>query len=382
MAPSFKGPRAYLNWGRANYELARRASQVRARPLKLTFDPTNACQLKCPLCPTGLRIHDRTLGRAPVQQFQELMDSIGDYVFFLDLFNWGEPLLNPNLEELIRIASDKKIATSISSNLSLELSDERIHQLVTSGLGQLIVSLDGTDQETYEIYRREGDFELAFNNMRRIVEVKRKLGLSRPLVNWQFLVFRFNEHQVERAHEMAAEIGVDALTCRPPYLEADQFPLSDEDRAAVENWAPKAPEFNRYDPTSNHYTEEVSVGKRPRCGWHYMSTAINWDGSVAPCCTLHEKQHDFGNMNSAGGGATYMEVVNNDNFRAVRDRFAGRRKEETGLICEKCPTPAIMSYHHHLNKQIVLFTLVQAVEGVRRIFRPKRTPRPAPALAD
>jgi len=82
------------------------------------------------------------------------MDEVGDYVFFLDLFNWGEPLLDPNLEELVRIASARRIVTNVSSNLSLPLSDERIESLVKSGLCQLVVSLDGTSQETYQNYRR------------------------------------------------------------------------------------------------------------------------------------------------------------------------------------------------------------------------------------
>ena len=54
MDPHFKGLRAYANWLLSNYEIMVGASQIKARPLKLTFDATNVCQLRCPLCPTGL----------------------------------------------------------------------------------------------------------------------------------------------------------------------------------------------------------------------------------------------------------------------------------------------------------------------------------------
>ena len=92
-----------------------------------------------------------------------------------------------------------------------------------------------------------------------------------------------------------------------------------EDKERIAGWTPSLPEYNRYDPASTAHTV---VPPRPRCGWHYMSTAINWDGTVAPCCTVFEKRDDFGRL--SGAGRDYMSIVNNDAFRAVRDNFAGR----------------------------------------------------------
>jgi len=203
--------------------------------------------------------------------------------------------------------------------------------------------------------------------MRRIVQTKRVLGLTRPLVNWQFLVFRYNEDQVPRARQLASEVGVDALTLRPPFLDTGRPPLSEADAALIETWEPPGAEFNSKDESGDQYVEsQVHVAEHPRCGWHYMSTAINWDGSVAPCCTVFEKKDDFGKLEREGGGG-YMDVVNNERFRAIRNRFAGRSDQETGLVCEQCPTPAIMSYHHHLNRQVVLYAGVRFLERLRRL---------------
>ncbi|MEZ5977460.1 MAG: hypothetical protein R3F34_04500 [Planctomycetota bacterium] len=74
--------------------MARRTSRVRAKPLKVTSDPTNVCQLRCPLCPTGLELRERPAKVADVAVFERLIEEIGDEVFFLDFFNWGEPLLH------------------------------------------------------------------------------------------------------------------------------------------------------------------------------------------------------------------------------------------------------------------------------------------------
>ena len=360
-----KKPRAYWNWLRSNLEMARSSSEVRAHPLRLTFDPTNLCQLECPLCPTGLRIQDRPPGRVRLHFLEHLLEEVGDYVFFMDFFNWGEPLLNKDLEKMIRLAADKRIVTYVSSNLSLPIPDARIDALVRSGLSELIVSLDGATQSTYSTYRRNGNFDLAFDNMRRILERKRSLGMTRPAVVWRYFVYRWNEGEMELARKKAAEIGVDRLVFATPYLDEGRFPLSAEDRNAMKTWASTLPEFNRYHASNPSYEDpQKPILKRGRCDWHYMSSAINPDGGLAPCCAVFEKDYDFGKL--ADDRASYMSVINNDTYRAVRDQFAGRRTATTSTICERCPTPAMMPYARYANRQIVAYTLVSLCERVRR----------------
>jgi MoaA/NifB/PqqE/SkfB family radical SAM enzyme len=365
MRPPLKGLPAYLNWLRSNYEVFVRSSRIKARPVKLTFDPTNVCQLRCPLCPTGLQLQDRDTGHAQFHMFQHLIEEVGDHLFFIDFFNWGEPLLNPRVEEFIKLASSKKIVSSMSTNLSLPLTDERIDRIVTSGLNEIIVSLDGASSETYATYRRQGKFDLVCGNMQRIVNAKRRLGQTLPLVTWQFLVFRFNEHEIAKAKAMAKEIGVDRITFRAAFLDTDRFDLPDSERRAIADWAPRNALYQIGG------APPAPAKSKSRCGWHYMSAAINWDGSVAPCCTTFEKGDDFGTIGKDGRNS-YMDVLNNAAFRSVRDRFAARSKEPVALVCEHCPTPVIMDYHWALNRQVIMFTCVSLVSAIRRFFGGRR----------
>jgi MoaA/NifB/PqqE/SkfB family radical SAM enzyme len=368
MKPRLKGPRAYANWLRSNCELLAGASRIQARPIKLTFDPTNVCQLRCPLCPTGLQTQDREAGHAALHMFQHLLEQVGDYVFFIDFFNWGEPLLNTRVEEFVQLASSRNIVSSISSNLSLPMTDERIRRIVTSGLNEIIVSLDGASSETYATYRKRGKFELVYDNMQRIIQTKRQLGRTLPIVTWQFLVFRFNEHEIDKAKAMAAEMGVDRLIFRPPSLDVDRYPLRETEKETMAGWK----------PSNSLYQISAAIDDskpKSRCGWHYMSTAINWDGAVAPCCTLFEKRDDFGSIGK-GGEIPYMDVVNNPAFQSFRERFAERRKTPFAMVYERCPTPQIMDYHKWLNRQITLFTLVTVVEAVRGFFGGSRSRQP------
>lgn len=377
--PRLKRPRAYWNWLVANLSMAARTGRLRARPLKLTFDPTNVCQLRCPLCPTGLRIQDRGSSYAALHLFEHMMEELGDDLFFVDFYNWGEPLLNRHLEEMLRAAAAKRIVTSVSTNLSLELSDERLESLLTSGLCELIVSIDGASQETYGQYRRAGNWELAFGNLRRLLELKRRRGLKRPSIIWRYYVFRFNEHEMGRARTMAEEIGVDRLVFGSPFLDATRFANEQGTPESIRGWASTLPEYNRYQPGHPEYEDpNAPIEKRARCDWHYISTAVNPDGGVSPCCAVFGKGNDFGSLESPR--TPYMELVNNTAFRAIRDRFAGRSAQSTGLVCEKCPTPSLMDYGKIVNRQILLLTVAGAIETVRRLFsRGGRTQLPASA---
>ena len=71
-----------------------------------------------------------------------------------------------------------------------------------------------------------------------------------------------------------------------------------------------------------------------------------------------------------------MSIVNNDRYRAVRDGFAGRPSKAEGLVCLKCPTPFLMDYHSHLNRQILLYSSASLLDALRhpvRRFRARRT---------
>ena len=101
----------------------------------------------------------------------------------------GEPFLNPRSIEMIRYASSKRIYTATSTNAHY-LDDESARQTVESGLDRLVISIDGTTQETYQQYRIGGSLQKVLNGARNVIEWKKKLKSSTPYVVFQFLVVR------------------------------------------------------------------------------------------------------------------------------------------------------------------------------------------------
>jgi MoaA/NifB/PqqE/SkfB family radical SAM enzyme len=337
-----------------------RLEKIHAKPLKLVIENTNTCMLRCPFCPTGTHQHDRSPGRARRELITNLLAEAGEYLFFIEFFNWGEPLLHKEvLFDWVRQASEKKIVTSVSTNLNMRLSDADIEALIESGLNKLNVSLDGATRETYATYRQNGDFSLALDNVKRIIDMRRKKNMTRPWVVWQFLVFGFNEHERAAASAMAAEIGVDEISFIPPFVD-----MAAQDGVA---WMPKDPAFvkNRYRPGKQRTA--------PRCDWHYLSATINWDGGVAPCCALYKTKDDFGTIGEFGE-QSFGTVVNNEKYTAVRRFFACGGTGGTGLVCEQCPLPEIMTMGKALNRSIFSLVIFQMLGLLLRPFLNKVKP--------
>lgn len=337
---------AYLNFLRAKYEAWTGAVEVRSYPHYLLVDPSTICQLRCPTCPTGQENESRKLGTKvtfrnrtmlAVDLFDALLHELGEYLFQVTLYNWGEPLLNKNLPEFIKKAQALDIYTEIHTNLSLPLSDPFIDELLGSGLGSLSASIDGFSQETYQTYRRGGNFELAKGNLERLIKARDRLGLKTDII-WNFLVFSFNEHEIPATQNYCSDMGItfnrrEAFITNPDWLptyrknEANLQALQVIPASPAQESASKKPQP----------LPQKSRSTLP-CAWHYNYSVVNADGSVSPCCAPWEQKFDFGVVQP--GQESFADVWNNDLYRRSRGAFAG--KDVQGLshletICVKCP---------------------------------------------
>ena len=124
-------------------------------PMSISIEPTTSCNLRCPECPSGLRAFTRPTGMLDPVFFKKILEQISPRLTLINFYFQGEPFLNRHLTGLIRMAADKKIYTSTSTNAHY-LDDETARKTVESGLSRLIISIDGTTQESYQQYRIGG----------------------------------------------------------------------------------------------------------------------------------------------------------------------------------------------------------------------------------
>lgn len=318
------GPRKAANVLLAEWELYRRATTLRSRPYYYFIDPCNVCNLRCPLCPTGTGELQRNRGMLKLDEYHQILDKIGPYAVEVSLHNWGEPLLNKDIFDIIRLTTDRGIATNMSSNLSLE-KENLGERLVRSGLEYLIVSLDGVTQETYEQYRVRGKLDLVMANIREIVAAKRRLGSRTPVIEWQFIVFKHNEHEMEAARTLAPQLGVDHLRFRAPGLPYHR--MHDEELGS--KWMPTNPAYWELNPT--RLNEQGYLWDEP-CYYLYRSMTVNPGGGVAACCIVHKERQDFGCLLHDD----LDTIWNNDSYKGSRALFGARPAGRAKTICDGC----------------------------------------------
>lgn len=318
-------PRRLFNLLLVELEFRLRRTRVRGRPYVLVVDPANVCNLRCPLCPTGLLQGGRRAELIPWDIYTRTVDLAAPWAYKVNLFNWGEPLLHPQIFDMIRYARSKGLGTTMSTNLSINIPDERIDNLIDSGLEFLCVSIDGATQDTYSRYRRKGKLDLVLANLRRIVRRRKELGSRTPTIEWQFIPMKHNEHEEAVARQLAEEIGTDRFRCIPvglPFeatnrqdLEAEWFPVT------IHNGKTAAGDS----VSSNEQAESA-------CYFLYRYLVVNPDGRTSPCCVVYGEKADFGDITTEPLG----RVWNNTNYVSARSHYRRDGRPETVTVCDRC----------------------------------------------
>lgn len=319
----------YFSWKKffnlLRIELALRTGKQRlgGTPYEWEIDTTNICQLKCPLCHTGLGTVNRDKGIMHFDLYKQTIDQIKDYVVWLTLYSWGEPFLNKRIHEFIGYAHQNNIATITSTNLNKPLTAEQVDSVINAGLDVMIISLDGITQEVYEKYRVAGHLDRVLDNIRLFVERKKALGSQTPYLEWQFIVMLQNEHQMEDAEKMADELGVDSII-----FKRVDFPWGEDNPDVAKKWLPQRSEHVSEAPLDRPYNEN---GKR--CWRLWRTSVVNWDGGLAPCCYMTDAADDFGDVNTT----SIQEIKNNEKYLAARGLFDEKYTPTTYVGCQGCP---------------------------------------------
>jgi MoaA/NifB/PqqE/SkfB family radical SAM enzyme len=314
-------PRRFVNYQVVKWQQARGHTKLWGSPLILTIEPTNACNLRCPHCFTGMGEQGREKSMVDMGFYQRVIDELGASLLHMELYNWGEPLLHKQLPEMIRIAADRGISTTISTNFSLRLDEAKAEEIVRSGLAVLGVSLDGATQGSYEQYRVRGNLETVLHNCRLINNVKRRLGSATPEMIWEYHIFSHNKHEIEDARKMAEELEMTFVPSKgwvsgPDWDTEGEF------------------EFPTIDPGG-------------RCNFLWQRAVIHNNGGVAPCCATFYEEDDMGAMReghaihaSQLAHTPFRTVWNNQSFRDARAMFQNRdaaSESAKKLVCYDCP---------------------------------------------
>lgn len=288
-------------------------------PVSFAIEPTTACNLRCPECPSGLRAFTRPTGNLKMDFFRSALDALSPYACNLTFYFQGEPYINPQFLDMVAYAESRGIYTVTSTNGHF-LDDKNVKRTLDSGLSRIILSIDGTTQETYEQYRKEGDLKTVLQGAERLVKARRESGLDHPYIIFQFLVTSANEHQVSQIHRLAETIGVDEVR-----LKTAQFYHFENGNDLM----PRDERYSRY-TRSGDGRYRLKNGLEDQCWRMWHSCVITWDGKVVPCCFDKDASVRLGDLKVQAFGAIWKGEA----YRAFRQKLLRGRKFID--ICKNC----------------------------------------------
>ena len=288
-------------------------------PLSIAIEPTTSCNLRCPECPSGLRSFSRPTGMLEPDFFQKMIDELSGRLLYLIFYFQGEPYLNKNFLNMVHYASKKGIYTATSTNAHY-LDDEQARKTIESGLDRLIVSIDGTTQETYENYRIGGKLDKVIEGTKKVIKWKKELGSSTPHVIFQFLVVKPNEHQIEEVQQLGKELGVDEVRLKTAQVYEYEH---------GNDLIPTLDKYARYKKQKDG-TWKVKNKLQDHCWKLWHACVITWDGLVVPCCFDKDATHQFGDLKEH----TFTEVWQNEHYHQFRTSLLRSRSEID--ICKNC----------------------------------------------
>jgi radical SAM protein with 4Fe4S-binding SPASM domain len=306
---------------RLSYLLSRVTKKgiVWGRPFSLSIEPTTACNLGCPECPSGLKQFTRPTGRLDTELHQKMLENTKKTVFYINYYFQGEPFLHPHFLDLIREAKKHRIYTATSTNAHF-INLEKAREIVSSGLDRLIISIDGLTQETYEQYRVHGKLSKVIEGTKALVQAKNEAGSRTPHLIFQFLAVKPNEHEIPLLGQFAKDLGVDELRIKTAQLYN------------YEKGNPLMPDNERYarykQMPDGSYKLKYKTGDY--CWRMWSSSVFTWDGRVVPCCFDKDALHVLGTISETD----FAEVWRNEKYMAFRKAvLTGRNQIE---ICKNC----------------------------------------------
>lgn len=291
-------------------------------PYMAHISPSGLCNLECELCPKS---DPKTQGKQllPFETFRKFIDEAGDYLIYIILWSWGEPLLNPDIYRMIAYAKERNILSVTSTNLN-RFSREEAAQLVDSGLDGLIIALDGSSAETYTRMRRGADFDKVIRNTRILMEEKHKAGGRLPIVNLRMVVSRENEGEVEDFWRLARDLGVDMVSIKAFSTRQPGYSDPEFDR----RFAPDSEKYRWY-----RYHPDYATDKRPEkynCKFPWTKPTLFADGTVVSCEFDMKYDYPFGNINRQ----SFDQIWFSPRAEAFRRSFLKNR--EAFAFCQDC----------------------------------------------
>lgn len=301
-------------------------SRLSYAPIFVWLEPTNRCNLRCPLCPTGEGLR-RPRGDMSLDLFRQILGKLAAAKpMLLTLHLAGEPLLAKNIFEMIRLAKEAGIQTTLSTNAAA-LSEATSRRLIEAGLDSIRLDFCA-DKTRFEQVRLGASWEEVYSNIVGLLKARTDMNAERPIV-------RIKEVSTSGASHRERVRRIVALKALFGGHSVKGFSSLE-----VHNWA------GTFAAAHDDLNVARGRGARPHpCSHLWTSLAITCDGIVVPCCRDLECECALGDLKVQ----SLDEIWNGEKLKKMRKAMIDRDLKEVPL-CAACS-------RLHQNPRFIYYTL-------------------------
>ncbi|MEM7825408.1 MAG: radical SAM protein [Candidatus Aenigmatarchaeota archaeon] len=321
---------ASFNYALACINSIIKPSYVLNKPVSVLLEPTTKCNLKCKMCARTYWENPK-IGDMVFRNFKKVIENFNfligsdDIQTGLCLTGLGEPFLNKDIFKMIRYAKYKKKIpyVYIISNGTV-ITSKVAKRIVLSGLDHLAISLDGATKETYEKIRVGANFNLVIQNIKKLVEIRNKVG-KKPTIRLCFVLQSENANDLNEVINLGKILNVDMVSAtiiNPHFPQKNNLAYLAQ-IPQVEQAYKKARELGINFKYTDHYLD--------KCLYPWVCPYITWNGFVTPCCVKPDpEEFNFGNVFED----SFSSIWNSKKYKKFRESLNSKAPPQ---ICRGCP---------------------------------------------
>ncbi len=275
--------------------------------MNIYIEPTNQCNLDCYFCAR------RNMNRKPaflsMQSYKNIIETLpaGTYVTFTGN---GEPLLNVNVYDMIKMATDRGIFTAMITN-GTALTEKNARNLIESGISRVQFSFDSIQRDVYEKIRRGADYFDTLLKVLRFILLARRDYIANIFITVSSVQTREVKAYADENRRFWKEIPINN------YYESPLFTLQDDSGAY----------------------EDMQLDDEPwqPCVTPLVAVKINADGSVNPCPQDFSGKFTIGNVEKDN----IFDILNSHEALSLRSALLkgdGEFLDAIGYHCFRCNT--------------------------------------------
>jgi MoaA/NifB/PqqE/SkfB family radical SAM enzyme len=185
------------------------------RTLKIVWDISNKCNLRCRMCHFSFdHVFHQPANFTSLAMFESIAAQALPIAHTLILSAGNEPLVSPHFVDILKIAARYRVPEVLFLTNGQLLSPKVADAVIDAGVTQLQISIDGATRETYEYIRRGARFDRLVRNLEYLSARKRELGRSRPRLQFNIVLMQRNLEELPLFVDLAERLGVDWIAAR------------------------------------------------------------------------------------------------------------------------------------------------------------------------